>query len=51
VCYWPGEGKEGHFLPDFGKRGEFKGSAINMYQGSTKSLSTVNVASRSKDND
>ena len=51
VCYWPKRGKEEQFLPDFGKRGRFKGSAINTCQGSTKSSPTVNVASRSKDND
>jgi len=51
VCYWPGGGKEGQFSPDFGKRGGFKGSVINTHQGSTKSSPTVNVASRSEDND
>jgi len=51
VCYWPERGKEEQFPSDFGKRGGFKGSAINICQGSTKSSPTVNVASRSKDND
>ena len=51
MCYWPEREKEGQFPPDFGKRGRFKGSAINTCQSSTKLSPTVNVASRSKDND
>ena len=43
-------GKEEQFSPDFGKKDRFKGSAINTCQGSTKSSPTVNIASRSEDN-
>ena len=51
VCYWPGGGKEGQFPPDFGKRGEFKGSATNTCQGTIKPPPTVNAVSTSEDND
>jgi len=33
MCYWRGGGKEGQFPPGFGKRGGFKGTAINTKQG------------------
>ena len=32
MCYWCGGGKEGQFPPGFGKRGGFKGIAINTKQ-------------------
>jgi len=43
MCYWPGGGKKGQFSPGFGKRGRFRGSAANTWQGDFKSLSTANA--------
>lgn len=33
-CYWTGGGKEGQFLPGFGRRGGLRGTATNTRQGS-----------------
>ena len=43
MCYWRGGGKEGQFPPGFGKRGGFKGTAINTKQGGFNWEPTVNA--------
>jgi len=43
MCYWHGGGKEEQFPPGFGKRGRFKGIAINTKQGSFNQEPTANV--------
>jgi len=43
MCYWPEGGKEGQFPSGFGKRGGFRGSAANTWQGGFKSLPTTNT--------
>jgi len=43
MCYWHGSGKEGQFPPGFGKRGGFKGTAINTKQGSFNQEPIANV--------
>ena len=45
VCYWPGGGKEGQFLPGFGKRGGVRGSATNTQQGGFRPTIKANTIS------
>ena len=41
-CYWPGGGKEGQFLPNFGKRGN--GGNHGNLGGSNSNISTAHAA-------
>jgi len=43
MCYWHGGRKEGQFPPGFGKRGRFKGTAINTKQRGFNWESTANA--------
>jgi len=43
MCYWRGGGKEGQFPLGFGKRGRFKGTAINTKQGGFNWEPTANA--------
>jgi len=51
IYYWPGEGKEGQFLPGFRKRSRIRELAANTQQESNKPLLTANIAFISKEND
>ena len=36
MCYWPERGKERQFPPDFGKRGDLRGTTFSTRQGEFK---------------